>query len=536
VEVNRFVRCFGVAVLFPVVAAAQSAGLDPDHDLPVWMRAWSALSAGADLPRRLPGAGTATSALFFGAPRVGTFWTAGNPAGLVADVRDSRSDFGAAYRRQSGEYRRPLDPGAAKLMQVSGQSWRGFSNSVSLLGRVSFDQERYDPGTRADMTDPFSSGPLVTTDTSGAPVRRTRAMLEGVAGWRSGRWSVGVSAGYEARENSSILATVTRRDLLNTPAAVLGVSRGIGGTATLGVYGRFRHRSETIRLIPGSGATNVYDLQGYSEVTLIGVLINPYYRRREENARSFGFSLDGGSRNRWTVYAQTNSLHDRQWRQQSDQPPKDAWDATGWTAGGAVQRPLGASWLATLHARAVSLSGEADLAQDTLGVFFTADESLLELEAELRRVPDTGGWLGVLTVGFDRQSRNRRDLAAKLETRISSGSPWVGVEVGHTVSGRLSLSVGGAIAAYGPTSALPDPALQGPVYQVYVAPEVDLFGRTAHPTAFSLLARYRTGGAGFLWLSSRTEHLSPSGAALSSFSPSASRSSTFVSMGVSVEP
>jgi hypothetical protein len=533
---KRFVRCLGVSVLLPMVAAAQSAGLDPNRDLPVWMRAWSALSAGADLPRRLPGAGTATSALFFGAPRVGAFWTAGNPAGLVADVRDSRSDFGAAYRRQSGNYRRPLDPGAAKLMQVSGQSWRGFSNSVSLLGRVSFDQERYDPGTRADMTDPFSSGPLVTTDTSGAPVRRTRALLEGVAGWRSGRWGIGVSAGYEARENSSILTTVTRRDLLNTPAAVLGVSRGLGGTVTLGAYSRFLHRSETIRLIPGSGATNVYDLLGYREVTPIGVLTTPYYRRREENARSFGLSLDGGSRTRWTVYGQANSLHDRLWRQQSDRPPKDAWDATGWSAGGAVQRPLGTRWLATLHARAVSLTGKADLAEDTLGVFFTANESLLEVEAELRRMPEPGGWSGVLIAGFDRQSRNRRDLAATVETRISSATPWVGLEVGGRVSGRLSLSIGGAIAAYGPTSALPDPTLRGPVYQVYVAPEVDLYGRTAHPTAFSILARYRTTGAGFLWLSARTERLSGSGAVLSGFSPSGSRSSTFVSMGVTVAP
>lgn len=535
-EVKRFARCLGSFILFPIFAAAQSAGLDPNRDLPVWMRAWSPLSVGADLPRRLPGAGMATSALFFGAPRVGAFWTAGNPAGLVADVRDSRSDFGAAYRRQSGGYRRPLDPGAVKLMQVSGQSWRGFSNSVSLLGRVSFDQERYDPGTRADMTEPFSSGPLVTTDTSGAPVRRTRAVLEGVAGWRSGRWSIGVSAGYEARENSSILATVSRRDLLNTPAAVLGIARGIGGTVTLGAYGRFRHRSETIRLIPGSGATNVYDLQGYSEVTPIGVLINPYYRRREENARSFGLSLDGGSKHRWALYAQANSLHDRQWRRQSDQPPKDAWDVTGWTAGGAVQRPLATRWLATLHARAMSLSGKADLAQDTLGVFFIADESLLEVEAELRRIPEVGGWLGALTVGFDRQSRNRRDLAATLETRISSASPWVGLELGKTVSGRLSLAVGGAISAYTPTSALPDPSQRGSVYQAYVAPELDLYGRAAHPTAFSLLVQYRTTGAGFIWLSARTERLSPSGAALSTVSPSGSRSSIFVSLGVSVAP
>src|SRR5438128_10387084 len=96
------VRHLGVLAWLPAllvarVGCAQSTGLDPEHDLPAWMREWSSLRAAADLPRQLPGAGTATSSLLFGPPRIGSFWTAGNPAGLVEGVRDSRSDFWASW-------------------------------------------------------------------------------------------------------------------------------------------------------------------------------------------------------------------------------------------------------------------------------------------------------------------------------------------------------------------------------------------------------------------------------------------------------
>jgi len=98
-------------------ALAQSSGLDPERDLPVWMRSWSPLVAAADLPRQLPGAGTSAMPSLFGPPRVGPFWTAGNPAGLVGDLSDSRSDFILTRSRQTGDYRRPLDPGATTLTQ-----------------------------------------------------------------------------------------------------------------------------------------------------------------------------------------------------------------------------------------------------------------------------------------------------------------------------------------------------------------------------------------------------------------------------------
>lgn len=498
------------------------------------MRAWSALNLKSDLPRRLPGAGAATSAFRFGAPRVGTFWTAGNPAGLVEGIPDVRSDFAAGWSRQHGDYRRRLDPGTAQLTQGRAQSWKGLSPAFALLGQVVFDQERMDPGTDADATAPFGSSPLVSLDTSGTGLRRTRAVLEGVAGWKLGPWGVGVTLGFEARDHSSILSGVTRRIRSAMPALVLGATRKMGAVE-LGVHGRYRHRAEEIRVFERSENARVYQLAGYGEAVGLD-LIEPYFRRTEENASAFGASLGGSSgRLTWIASAEATRLTTRLWRQRINDPDQDRWDARGFEARGAVQRPVGARGLLTVHAKLVSLSGEADLVTDSAGVIFTADESLAELEAEYRLPPRAGSWTGAVTVGIARESRTRQDIAATLGTDISATVPSLAVEVGRELGTRMFVAVGGALSLYGPTSALPDPDNRGPVYQKYSAGELDLYASRATPVAISLLLRYRVGKGATLWLSGRTERLSSSESVpLSGFSPSGSRTVTSIGGGVTL--
>jgi hypothetical protein len=518
-------------------ACAQSLGLNPEHDLPVWMRAWSALGTSADLPRRLEGAGTATSGLVYGAPRIGTFWTAGNPAGLVAGTRDTRSDFFGAWSRQQGDYHRPLDPGATSLAQGAAQAWRGFTPTFAMLGRVSFDRERLEPGSRAVATEPFASSPFITTDTSSAGVRRTRATLEGAAGWRFGRWGVGLTLGYEAREHSSTSSGIIRRIRLATPGGVFGIARTLG-SVELGVHARYRHRTEETGVIEKFESGRVYELIGYREVPgldIVGVS-GAYFRQRAENAAAFGASLSGGFGNtRWTVLAEKTRLRERLWKQEVNDPPSDKWSANGWRARAAVQRPLRERLLLTLHANATSYSGSADLALDSAGVVFTADESAFSSEAELRLLPAERGWTGALIVGWTHESRKRQDLTAQLGSNISANTPSVSLDVGHTVGPRLLLSAGLELAAYGPTSTIPDPATAGPVYRYYVAPELDLYASRATPTAFSVLVQYRSGKHGTLWLSGRTERLSSSEATpLSSFTPGGSRSAANITGGITI--
>lgn len=516
------------------IAGAQSAGLDPDHALPYWMRGWSALRGAADLPRRLPGAGAATSAFLFDSPRLGSFWTAGNPGGLVAGIRDTRSDFIFVWSRQRGDYRRPLDPGAARLLQGEAQAWKGFSPTFSMLGRVVFDQERLDPGTRADASAPYASSPFVTIDTSGTGFRRTRAVLEGAAGWKLGGWGLGVTVGFDARDHTTILSGVVRRIRLATPGVVLGATRRMGGVE-VGVLGRYRHKAEEIRVFQRSAATHVYQLAGYREVEAIATQ-PPYYRRREENSSAFGVSLAGQlGKASWTLLAEKTRLREGLWRQQINDPARDRWDADGWKAGAGLQRPMGTRGLLSVHASITSLTGDGDLSSDSAGVIFAAEESAWDIEAELRLLPAERGWAGTATLGIAHESRDRRDVGGNspIGTSVSSFSPSLALELGRSVGERFFVAAGGAFSFYGPTSALPDPNNRGPLYQTYSAPELDLSSSRATPVALSLMLKYRTSESATFWLSGRTERLSSSESVpISPFTPSGSRTATSFSGGV----
>jgi hypothetical protein len=518
------------------IAAAQSAGLDPEHELPPWMQGWSALRGAADLPRRLPGAGVATSSFLFDSPRLGSFWTAGNPGGLVDGARDTRSDFMFAWSRQRGDYRRPLDPGAARLLQGQAQAWKGFSPTFSMLGRVVFDQERLDPGTRADASAPYASSPFVTIDTSGTGFRRTRAVLEGAAGWKLGGWGLGVTVGFDARDHTTILSGVVRRMRLATPGFVLGATRRMGAIE-VGVLGRYRHKAEEIRVFQRSAATHVYQLAGYREVEAIATQ-PPYYRRREENSSAFGASLAGQlGRTTWSLLAEKTRLREGLWRQQINDPARDRWDADGWKAGAGFQRPMGSRGLLTVHASITSLTGGGDLSTDSAGVIVAAEESAWDVEAELRLLPSERGWAGTATLGLAHQSRDRRDVGGNspIGTSVSSLSPSLAVELGRNVGERFFVAFGGALSLHGPTSALPDPRNRGPVYQSYVAPELDLYSSRATPRAVSFMLQYRTGKSTTLWMSGRTERLSSSESApISAFTPSGSRTATSLAGGVTL--
>jgi hypothetical protein len=454
----------------------------------------------------------------------------------VGDLSDSRSDFILTRSRQTGDYRRPLDPGATTLTQVSAQSWKGLNRSAALIGRVLIDQERLDPGSPADATEPYSSDPLVTIDTSGAPVRRNRVVLEGAAGWRAGPWGFGVTAGYAARENSSIVAQVARRTHEETPGAVLGVAKRVG-TIAVGAYARILYQTESVRLLPVSGVTTAYELVGFAEVPPLEIGRTAYYRRREENANSFGANLSGSKEHlRWSFFAQIDYLHDRFWRQQVDQPAKDKWDASGWTAGGAWQWSWSSRWIGTMHARWRSINGQADLALDTLGTFFAANERSAQIELELRRLGSPNGWSGGGMLGYDYQRRDRQDPVRTLATLVSSSTPWLGLEGEHGLGKRLSFEASVAMSLFGPTTTLPNPLNQGPVYQSYAAPELDVSSRSAHSTALSWRFQYRTRGLPVIWTSFRWEHLAPNGAALSVFSPPGTRTAVTLNFGITIAP
>ena len=174
-----------VLLLGAVPASAQSLGLTPESGRPSWLEAWSSLATRADLPRRLAHVDAVPGALLLPAPRVGLFWTAGNPAALRAELNDTRTDFRFAAAHESGSFRRPLDPGGRSIQQAGGSGWTPVDRRLALTGRAEVNEERFDPGTSADVQEPYPTSPFVTLDTSATAMRRTSARLEGALRNRS---------------------------------------------------------------------------------------------------------------------------------------------------------------------------------------------------------------------------------------------------------------------------------------------------------------------------------------------------------------
>jgi len=518
----------------PAVLASQSNGLPAESARSRWFDRWSALSPRADLPRLLSHAGAAAASLLWPAPRIGSFWTAGNPAGFRAEVHDTLTDFSIGLLNQSGSYRRPLDPGKSRSFGASAIGWRPMDLRFALLGRVVVDQERFDPGSRADVTEAYPTSPFVTIDTSSTATRRTRARLEGVGSWRFGATAIGLTVGYETRAHETIASGLVRRTRQVVPGAVLGVARRLGGVE-IGGYGRYRLRAETIRLLERAANGQVIELRGLKEAPILDIL-NAYYRRIEEKAPSAGLTASGSlGRARWILFGERAWLEERLTGQESSDPATDRWNADGWVVGGAFQRPLGRRRLLTVDGRYTTLTGSGDLVFDSAAVIFRATERALGGSAEVRWAPDSTHWGLVLGVAIRSERRLRNDLAVSLGSRVNGLTIGASVEVGRALSPDVYLSGTVAAANYSATSAFPAPGVLGVVYRTFTLPELDVAARQARPLLGALGLRWRVGSAASLWLVARGERLAPVGArGPSGFGPVGTRTTGTIEAGVTL--
>lgn len=515
------------AALAPPSVAAQSLGLNPAQDRPRWLTAWSPLDWDPDLTRRLPSANLLIPGY---RTRIGEFWTAGNPAALAREVDTSHTEFALAGSRQRGDYRRPLDPGGTELMQLRGESWRSLQPGFSLIGRVVADREELDPGTASDETEPYSSSPFVTLDTSQAAVRRTRVRLDGAGGWQLGSWGLGLGLGLENRDHQTNESGLTRRVRGTTAGVVLGASRRLG-SFDLGVYGRYRNRNETIRLTEVTAQGKVYQLEGLRDVALIDFL-EAYYRRIDEVSTAAGAStsgpLGGGV---LAGYGEVRRLTERMSVQEQNNPLEDSWRVTGWAAGLAWRRPLNRRWSLEASLSGAGLTGKADAAFDSTGVFYTSHERRAAGQIELHF--DSHAWELAAGVGFEHEVSDDADTAPDVSARVSSTSPSLQLLAGRQW-GAVRIILSAAALFYAPSSRIPDPNARGQAFRRFIAPGLDLYGLAARPSAVAARLEWRVSAGSTLWISGRTESLSPRAAPLTPFSPNGSRRATALEMGVTL--
>jgi hypothetical protein len=472
--------------------------------------------------------------------------------GQRADTWVSHPNWRALDRRQSrrpgarGGYRSHrvrvcLEPAAGRVPASSRSGWgpagaapgtelAAHSASFSLIGRVVADREELDPGTASDHTEPYSSSPFVALDTSLAPVRRTRVRLEGAGGWQLGSWGLGLALGLENRDHQTIESGLVRRVRGSLAGGVVGASKQLGEFG-LGVYGRYRYRNETIRLMEAAEQGRVYQLEGYRDVVPID-FIQQYYRRTEEVSKAAGASASGPlARGLGAAFGEVRRLTERLSQQQENDPPEDEWRVTGWTAGFSWRRPLSRRWWLEASANGEGLVGKADAVSDSAGVIFTAHERRVAAQVDLHF--DSGTWEVAAGIGFRHDMRDRADSAADASSRVSSNSPALQVLAGRRL-GAVRIILSGAILFYGPDSRIPDPTFRGQVYQRFIAPELDLYALEARPNALAARVEWSISGSSTLWAAGRRESLTPRSVQLTPFSPRGNRRATALEAGITL--
>ena len=474
----------------------------PQH--PAWLTEWSPLRCIADLPRELPGGVASFPALLtLPAPRVGLFWTAGNPGALPLEAGDAYAQIRTGYNRHSGEYRRPLDAGTDSRAGGSAFGWKSLAANGAAIGRVVAERVSYGDGAHGDVTLPHSSNPFVVMDTLGDALAGTTIRLEGAGGWQIGGLGIGLGLGYDGREIRTVESPVPRQYRTLMSGVTAGVSYDLfGGAVRLGLFGRRQQTAQTTYVVAYAGNSRAYVLSGYFEPVPrdLEPAKGPVRRRLDRVATAEGVSLGGrliGTT--WTAFAQRERTNDTQYADffEAD-PPTDDWAAHGWSAGFTAQSALGDSLvLVTAAVRHTQLEGEA-LRMDLEDVNFETEEYTTYLTGELRLLPQ-GDWQAALWLALGREHRERRDLLARVRSDIGHWAPAASLEVARSLPFGLAVSAAAGISQYAPQGGIPNPFKMGNAYQEWIAPEMSVYGTEAVCRSGALTVRWGAGTGSSIW-------------------------------------
>ncbi|MDP2959546.1 MAG: hypothetical protein Q8N53_24210 [Longimicrobiales bacterium] len=521
-----------VLTLLPGGASAQDVGGSAD-DAPLWTRSWSPLRWIADLPRILPSAsGALPEPLLWPAPRVGLFWTAGNPAGLPADVSDELSVFRGITSAEDGTYRRPLDPARVAVQGLAAAGWRPFGDGAA-VGSVRVTRSTLE-GALSDYDLPYPGSPYVVMDTAASDLGRTEATLAGAAGWRSGPWSVGVALGYRAQQSRTEAAPVPRVLSSADPGASVGLAWGRSPALRVGVHGRWRAHAERVLLYSVAASSRIYRLQGYFEARPQDVASGYYQRRMERDGLAGSLELGGETGTlTWTGFVERGALEERQHPTGDNDPASDIWAADAWTFGGAARLgENGGRTGASASIRYTSVSGEASRGDLPDTVTFVGDESVLDAWVQATgRLNERVRVLALVTLRSE--GRARTDQLARVGSDLQGWTTGLGAGVELRASERLELGGSAALATYGGGGGIPDPSLMGPAFRRYVAPELILAASDATATEASLSLLWKGLPRGAVWARARYHNLKGSeGAVTVSGGPQGDRDRWTVDVGV----
>ncbi|MGI8496688.1 MAG: hypothetical protein ACR2OG_03765 [Gemmatimonadaceae bacterium] len=502
-----------------------------------WMSTWTPLSPIGDLPRRFPAAPPVPGLLVAPAPRMGLFWSAGNPGALAAEVDSAYAGFAVHHVALTGSYHRPLDPTDAGTTDASAAGWRRLGTRGAALGRATMGRSTFDGSTFAVGVDPYTSSPGITTDTITSQVGRSSAALDGALGWQLGGWGMGLTAGYNALDNRSAHSPRARTGRAAQFGGAVGITRALPASLVLGVHGRGLRRVETTVTSANPQTATIYQLAGYDDVPPIDVpLGQQFYRRVQRDGSaatvSLGAHVLGAA---ITLWGERGVMHEAQTSMQSNNPRGDVWRTRADRTGAAAQR----GWrdnrlLVSAKVERLQIDGSGARA-DLSGTAWLARENQTLVQTEARLVPAGSHWSAAGSFALERRTSSANDYVATLYTDVRSWMPGGAMELAFLFTPRAAVAAGYAMAAYYPLATIPKGETRGPAFQRFLAPELEFYGSRSSPRAFSLTGRLTVNPGTRLLLALRHGSLSPTGSgAPTPFAPSGTRAATDLAIAVTV--
>ncbi len=468
----------------------------------VWLGGWSPLRPVSEAPRGMLRAPLAPGLLDAPAPIAGAFFLSGAPGALARDLSPSADsarfgDLRGVLAGASGEYRRPLDPGAASVFGVSGQGWARVGTRGVGIGRFVVDRESLDPSSNTSRLTPYSGSPFLATDSVTPPMARTRARLEGALGWELYGFGLGLAAGLEVREQTTFDAPLRRAGRSAHPAWSVGAERALPWlSARLGAYARAMEPVETNILNPRPAATVYFPVRGFDEPISVPVegtvsLFTREQRRAHAPGLTGSFMVAGTSIT--ATHEQGDLAEDGVLAVQIN-PQVNRWRTTGQETRLQAQRALTEQWRLTAVVADASHDGTGRRL-DLEGVAYVASHAQRTVELDLRG--RYGAWQVAVLGGGGTTTRDARDFVAELFIDLEGAQTFGAIEVARDLPrGTVAMGVSGTSSAA--SGRLPAVEEMQPVNQRLLAPMLAYEVAEARATALWITGRIPVAGSTLL--------------------------------------
>ena len=468
------------------------------------------------------------------APSASAYWQLGVSALLLgAPATTHHFEASSSLGRESGDFRRSLDPTSTQRIGVAVGGWQHLSPDAMVVGTARIEQATFARGGLFDDDAPYGSSPFALADTSGSILVRTGAQLAGAGAWRLGALTVGADAAYETWQRNSSNSGLAR------------LARGVRESASLSVRADrvplvhpylllgWRGGAETTQLVEVGALGVRFELFGLADVPL-QVIDGGFYANRTEDDEPFGAAgFESGSL-AWHIAGEWRHARRQQTLRIKNNPVLNRWTPTS-DQGSLLARwsPVGRPWEFQAVARHARLQGTAMRAGDTTGAVFSAAEQRTVVSVSAIGAPADAWRLGggAALERFARQRTNtapNRALDFTTTTLLWDGWAERHMSAQFSLLGRFTLS---SSRTDGTRTQYPT---QGAAYARFLFPDFAFEGRDASNVGAMIKATWRLHSGNEGWVSFATTSVSPQGSsALGAVAASGSRTSSALTVGFS---